>query len=158
VSVFSVSDVGLNAPSSTEYAWLFVNARYAEVEPEELVILYHRVSAGNVARKQASRNRKEPECRGTAIMSQINGSSSRQRDLQKHGARRQPAISRTGELTRIMHEPPAATADMSVLPGVLGSRTLRRTDKYASGPVPRRRGMVARWHDHLHDLATASRT
>jgi hypothetical protein len=35
--------------------------------------------------------------------------------------------------------------------------TLRRTDKYASGPVPRYRGMVARWHSHLHDLATASR-
>ena len=30
-------------------------------------------------------------------------------------------------------------------------------NKYASGPVPRCRGMVARWHDHLHDLATASR-
>jgi len=26
-----------------------------------------------------------------------------------------------------MHEPPAATADLDVLPGVLGSRTLRRT-------------------------------
>jgi len=35
-----------------------------------------------------------------------------------------------------MHEPPAATADMAVLPGVLGSRTQRRTDKYASGPSP----------------------
>jgi len=32
-------------------------------------------------------------------------------------------------LARIMHEPPAATADLAVLPGVLGSRTLRRTDK-----------------------------
>jgi len=42
-------------------------------------------------------------------------------------------------------------------PGVLGSRTLRRTNKYASGPVPRYRGMVARWHEHLHDLAAASR-
>ena len=27
----------------------------------------------------------------------------------------------------------------------------------ASGPVPQCRGMVARWHGHLHDLATASR-
>ena len=35
-----------------------------------------------------------------------------------------------------MHEPPAATADLAVLPGVLGPRTLRRTDKYASGPSP----------------------
>jgi hypothetical protein len=47
-------------------------------------------------------------------------------------------------LARIVHEPPAATAAMAVLPGVLGSRTLRRTDKYASAPVPRYRGMVAR--------------
>ena len=39
-------------------------------------------------------------------------------------------------LARIMHEPPAATADLAVLPGVLGSRTLRRTNKYASGPSP----------------------
>jgi hypothetical protein len=37
---------------------------------------------------------------------------------------------------RTMHEPPAATADMVVLPGVLGSRTLRRTNRYASGPSP----------------------
>jgi len=28
-----------------------------------------------------------------------------------------------------MHEPPAATADLAVLPGVLGSRTLRRTEQ-----------------------------
>jgi hypothetical protein len=37
-----------------------------------------------------------------------------------------------GELglpARIMHEPPAATADMAALPGVLGSRTLRRTEQ-----------------------------
>ena len=33
------------------------------------------------------------------------------------------------DLARIMHEPPAATADMAVLPGVLGSRTLRCTEK-----------------------------
>jgi hypothetical protein len=39
-------------------------------------------------------------------------------------------------LSRIMHEPPAATADMAVLPGVLGSHTLRRTEKHASGPSP----------------------
>jgi hypothetical protein len=35
-----------------------------------------------------------------------------------------------------MHEPPATTADMAVLPGVLGSRAFRRTEKYASGPSP----------------------
>ena len=34
-----------------------------------------------------------------------------------------------GHRARIMHEPPAATADMAVLPGVLGPRTLRRTNK-----------------------------
>jgi hypothetical protein len=27
--------------------------------------------------------------------------------------------------------------------------------RYASGPIPRYRGMVARWHTHLHGLATA---
>jgi len=32
-------------------------------------------------------------------------------------------------LARIMHKPPATTADRAVLPGVLGSRTLRRTEK-----------------------------
>jgi hypothetical protein len=49
-----------------------------------------------------------------------------------------PFVSAPGSscLARIMHEPPAATADMAVLPGVLGSRTLRRTDKYASRPSP----------------------
>ena len=36
-----------------------------------------------------------------------------------------------GGLARIMHEPPAATAYLAVLPDVLGSRTLRRTHKYA---------------------------
>jgi hypothetical protein len=32
-------------------------------------------------------------------------------------------------LVRIMHEPSATTADLAVLPGVLGSRTLRRTEQ-----------------------------
>ena len=36
---------------------------------------------------------------------------------------------RVDVLARIMHEPPATTADLAVLPGVLGSRTLRRTEK-----------------------------
>jgi hypothetical protein len=44
-----------------------------------------------------------------------------------------------------------ATADVGVPPGVLGSRTLRRTVKYASGPVPRTRG-ITRWHTHLQGL------
>jgi hypothetical protein len=35
----------------------------------------------------------------------------------------------TGALTRLMHEPPAATADMADLPGVFGSRILPRTEK-----------------------------
>jgi len=46
------------------------------------------------------------------------------------------AIRRVISLARIMHEPPAATADMAVLPGVLGSRTLGRTEKYGSGSSP----------------------
>ena len=73
------------------------------------------------------------------------------------------------EVTRIMHEPPAATADLAILLSELealraGSRASSGLgpcdvlNKYASGPVPRYRGMVAQWHDHLHDLATASRT
>src|SRR5512139_442581 len=35
-----------------------------------------------------------------------------------------------------MHGPPAANTDMAVLPSVLGARTLRRTETYASGPSP----------------------
>jgi hypothetical protein len=43
-------------------------------------------------------------------------------------------------LARMFHESLAATADMAVLPGVLGCRTLRRTVRYASDPIPRYRG------------------
>jgi hypothetical protein len=65
-------------------------------------------------------------------------------------------------LTRQFHEWPAATADMTVLPVVLGCsfdrlRTGSPCDvlfKYASDPTPRYRG-VARRHSHLHGLATA---
>ena len=57
----------------------------------------------------------------------------------------------------------ATTKDMAVLPGVLGSsfgklRTSLPCDvpfRYGSGPIPRHRGTVARWHAHLHGLATA---
>ena len=52
--------------------------------------------------------------------------------------------------------PPAPPVFNRRKPGVLGSRTLRRTDKCAADPVLRCRGMVARWHAHLHGLATAS--
>jgi hypothetical protein len=67
-----------------------------------------------------------------------------------------------------------ATADSAVLPGVLGSsfglaprdklgtsgtgRTGSPSDlpfRYASGPIPRYRGTVTRWHARLRDLATA---
>ena len=66
-------------------------------------------------------------------------------------------------LARIFHESPAATADMTVLSGVLGCsfgrlRTSSLCDvpfRHASCPIPRYRGMVARWHTHLHGLATA---
>jgi len=39
------------------------------------------------------------------------------------------AIISAALLACIMHETPAATADLDVLPGVLGSRTLRRTEQ-----------------------------
>jgi hypothetical protein len=40
------------------------------------------------------------------------------------------------ELARIIHESAAPTVDMSVLPGVLRCRPLRRTARYASEPTP----------------------
>jgi hypothetical protein len=63
----------------------------------------------------------------------------------------------------MFHESPTATADMDVLPGVLGRsfdrlRTGSPCDvllKYASDPIPRCRGTVSRWHTLLHGLATA---
>jgi hypothetical protein len=66
-------------------------------------------------------------------------------------------------LARIFHESLAATTDMAVLPGVLGCsfdrlRTGSPCDvpfRYASKPIPRYRGTVAKWHDHLRVLATA---
>ena len=66
-----------------------------------------------------------------------------------------------------------ATEDMAVLPGVLGcsfdrlpgtmpgtGRTGSPCDvpfRYASEPIPRDRGTVARWHILLHGLATEIR-
>ena len=55
-------------------------------------------------------------------------------------------------VARKFHEWPAATADMTVLPGVLGCRTLRRTVQVRLGSNPL---AIARWHSHLHGLATA---
>ncbi|MEE9122450.1 MAG: hypothetical protein V3U56_14385 [Syntrophobacteria bacterium] len=43
---------------------------------------------------------------------------------------------------------------MTVLPGVLGCRTLRRTVQVSLGSNPL---AVARWHSLLHGLATAIR-
>ena len=43
---------------------------------------------------------------------------------------------------------------MAVLPGVLGHWSLRRTVQVRK-PIPRYRWTVARWQDHLRDLATA---
>ena len=40
------------------------------------------------------------------------------------------------DLARIMHEPPAAAEDLAVLPGVLGSRTLRRTEQVRLSSEP----------------------
>ena len=55
----------------------------------------------------------------------------------------------------MFHELLTATADMAVLPGVLGCRTLRRTVQVRLGPIPRYRGTGTRWHTHLRGLATA---
>jgi hypothetical protein len=63
----------------------------------------------------------------------------------------------------MFHEWRAATRNMAVLPGASGvpSATFRTSSpcdvpfRYASDPIPRYRGTVARWHPHLHDLATA---
>jgi len=58
-------------------------------------------------------------------------------------------------LARMFHELPAATEDITVLPGVLGCRSLRRTVQVRLGTNPAVRGTVARWHAPLHGLATA---
>ena len=81
------------------------------------------------------------------------GNSARQLilDNQKNGA-----IPSFETLARMFHEWLTATTDMTVLPGVLGCRTLRRTVfRYASDPISRYRGTVARWHTHPRGLATA---
>jgi len=62
-------------------------------------------------------------------------------------------------LARMFHELPAATADMGVLPGVLGCSfdsaqdklTLRRT---VQGTLRVQHPAVDRWHAYLHGLAT----
>ncbi|MEJ2235523.1 MAG: hypothetical protein P8X67_16505 [Syntrophobacterales bacterium] len=43
-------------------------------------------------------------------------------------------LRRVDLLAWMFHELPAATADMTVLPGVLGCRTLRRTVQVRLGP------------------------
>ena len=48
-----------------------------------------------------------------------------------------------------------AVSSTSRKPGVLGCRTLRRTVQVRLGSNPAARGTVARWHNHLHGLATA---
>ena len=56
-----------------------------------------------------------------------------------------------------------ATADMTVLPGVLGYRTLRRTVQVRLGSNPlrlpgtRRKRLRCAWHTLLHGLATPIR-
>jgi len=62
-------------------------------------------------------------------------------------------------VTRIFHELPAATVYLTVLPGVLGCsfdrlRTGSPATYYSSTPrIPL--PAVARYHSHLHGLATA---
>jgi len=55
-------------------------------------------------------------------------------------------------LVWIFHDLPAATEDMTALPGVLGCRPLRRTVQVRLGIQP---PAVAQWRSHLHGLATA---
>jgi hypothetical protein len=62
------------------------------------------------------------------------------------------SLSNAATLARMFHEWHAATADMTVLPGVLGCRTLLRTVQVRLGSDP---PAVARWHSHLHGLETA---
>jgi hypothetical protein len=63
----------------------------------------------------------------------------------------------------MFRELPAATADMGVLSGVLGYRTLRRTVQVRLGSNPlrlpgtRRKRLRCAWHTHLHGLATPIR-
>ena len=72
-------------------------------------------------------------------------------------------VGRQSVLAWMFDESPAVTADMTVLSGFLGCsfdrlRTSSPCDvafRYASGPIPRYRGTVARWHAHLRGLATA---
>jgi hypothetical protein len=54
----------------------------------------------------------------------------------------------------IFHDSPAATADMIILPGVLGCRTLRRTVQVRLESNPLR---FPGWHARLHGLATSIR-
>ncbi len=65
-----------------------------------------------------------------------------------------------GRQTLMTHESPNTNVDVDVPPGVLGSHTLRRTvqDRFGSetlhvAQAPALRA-VARWHTHLHGLAT----
>jgi hypothetical protein len=66
-----------------------------------------------------------------------------------------------GLLARIFHESPAAAADLVVLPGVLGCRTMRRTNQVRLRsntlwlPGTRRKRLRCAWPTHLHGLATA---
>jgi hypothetical protein len=61
----------------------------------------------------------------------------------------------TSLLARILDESPAATKDMVVLPASSGVGSCDVQFRYASEPIPRYRGTVARWHAHLHALAMA---
>jgi hypothetical protein len=52
----------------------------------------------------------------------------------------------------MFHESPAATADMAVLPW---RPRVSHLATYRSGTVQVQHPAVARWHAHLHGLATA---
>ena len=61
----------------------------------------------------------------------LQGERIRRPPLERDGRELQLA---KGGLARIIHESPAATTDMAVLPGVLGCRSLRRTVRVRLGP------------------------
>jgi hypothetical protein len=82
-------------------------AKDGDVAPDALCLADHPASIGNIRRdrervfQQPARDEGEKmACRIQSLYSPRGASS---------------------PLTRIMHEPPAATADMAVLPGILGS-------------------------------------
>ena len=102
---------------------------------------------------------RESGVRGVEPPGYIHSSSKKEADLHKgrptlRTVRRNVKTGRGRSLARIMHEPPAATVDMAVLPGVLGCsfdrlRTSSPCDVLTSTPQVQA-PVAARWHGPLH--------